>query len=200
MAGGWATALGAAILQGNQGYQQAKVANLENQGRALENKNRALQQAILQLQLANQPKELAAQRAKAIYELSPEEAFNNPEFLKLREQAGEPVNTLPNAPQAMLKTQLGLAESPDEMKPLDSVRGQAATQLGIAPDTGAVVPPELQFARVKREKEMASLDAQMKMINSLMGDASGAGDTGAPSSEQYDPADVRKRMLLKIGL
>lgn len=208
MAGGWASALGAAILGGQQGYQQAKVLQLENN-------NRALQNAILKIQAVNAPRDIAAKRAQGIYELSPEEAYNNPEFLRLRSEAGEPVNVLPNASSALQSRQLQLAESPDEMKPLASVRGQAATDLGIAPDTGAVVPPELQFARVKREKEMAQLDAQMRMINTLMGDVPGAGTpagspggtpspsiaaSGPTSGTIYDPADVRRRMLYKVGL
>jgi hypothetical protein len=217
MAGGWASALGAAILGGGQRYTELSQIERQKKQDDLVNQARILQNAILQRQLQLQPQNEAAAKAEDIYKLSPEAAFNNPEFIKQRAAAGRPVNVMPDAQTAIQKNRVDAVETGEATIPTTD---QAATSLGVAPQTGAVVPPEISFAQRKREKEMQQLDTQMQMLKGLSGSlningsaqpnaAPGAVATagspalpgGAPNPGPiYDQGDVNKRLALKLGL
>jgi hypothetical protein len=157
MAGGWASALGAAILQGNEGFQGALTRQRAEKQRQFENdrqlasdkraeeesvaqrKMQAIQAALLQDKVNELPKQHAEDDVKRILDtLGPETAFNKPEFATAMSQAGMPLQINPKVAE--------LQNSPLSNEAL----AEDAGQLGAAPITGAQYPPEVQAAMAQR--------------------------------------------------
>lgn len=192
MAGGWASALGAAILGAGRGYDDAterlrlrKQQEFENK-RQLAGDERAAEMqsinaAILRHQMAQQPVEEARQRTAAMLQLSPELAFNNPAFVQDMQTAGTPLQTKPKPDfldsvkvnQYLGPMSAGANQFPgpggDGVRPIapptvkDDSRAAYADREGIAPDTGAILPPELAAKTSALRKQVA---AQATLTNS----------------------------------
>lgn len=157
MAGGWASALGAAILGGNQGYQEAKV----NQNKNLLN---AIQLKMAQDQLNELPKHHAEDDIKNILALQgPELGLNNPALVNAANIAGTPLVTKP-VPSFLDSTKLG----PGGM--VNDTRAAEAARQGIAPDTGVVLPTDLILK--SREQQLGLQRNQF--INAYLKDQMGS--------------------------
>lgn len=191
--GAWASALGAAILGGNNAYQATSQRDFENKrqkeqdARAAQMQDAqmqimALQRAIAQHTVTDLPKQDAARDAADILKLSPEAAYDNPAFINARSQAGLPVETNPLVGNKNLESMLSMiSDKPGE------VRSQAANAAGVAPRTGAVLPPELLFARKERERQGTKDDA---IVNWLKNFAKPAGAPAPTSQGPVPPADT----------
>lgn len=212
MAGGWASALGAAILQGNRGYhdavdqqRQLTQQKFENNRQIAEDKRAqsrldqdqrmsALQEAILKKQMDDEPKVDARERLKMIFDQQgPELAMNNPQYLKDAAFLGAPIQTAPTPPR-MQRIQAIEAGSPINrpMQPLPDTDALAAAQ-GVTPDTGAVLSPDQQLKIAERKFTQRQMSAKTNWLEQASQPVAGPSVAGAAPKEppMYDPAEMQ---------
>lgn len=153
MAGGWASALGAAILGGNQGYQEGTL----NQQKNL---MAAIQLKLAQDQLAELPKKHAESDVDRQMVRDGVAAFNDPNFVRNNAAAGQPLQT--NTGPLPLSMAKNLDGSPIDVN-------KTAEQLGVAPLTGAVIPPDLQVKARQQKQAMTQADAITQFMQQQLG-------------------------------
>lgn len=165
-AGGWASALGAAILGGNRGYTEAvdrrrsrKFEDDEAALRATQGADAhaaALQAAILnQNRIDDLPRDNARQDVDAMLKLlGPEAAFNSPDFIRNAATAGIPIPTDPRFKE--------LANSPLSNEAMADVAGNA----GMSPLTGAQLPADVLAAKAARA---TTAQARAALMSGQMG-------------------------------
>lgn len=91
MAGEWASALGQAILGGQQGYQNARVLQMKQQQSDDEHKLQALQMALTQGQVDDLPRQRARQSFTDATTLYGSGAFDMPDVVQNAQTAGIPI-------------------------------------------------------------------------------------------------------------
>lgn len=204
MNGGWASALGAAILGGNQSYQGALLRKRQEQQQKFENdrltandaqnaKLQALQLAITQSNLDELPKQRAMAKAQAMLELDgPEAAYDNPAFLEARQTAGLPAQT--RAPL------FGPVQGKFADDYAAANEGMANAE-GFAPHTGAVLPQSVVAGRQALQQKQ---NAQHALLGSndprVQGGAVWQMATGqAPPSGMFDTKWTTQKMQDGMG-
>lgn len=158
---GW-SALGAALTNGMGAWQEQSRYQMQLK-RQKEQDERERQQFALQKQLlADQVNELPQKHAESdldrFLKVQGDAAWNNPAFAGLAERARMPLNI--QAPA--IKTQLGQVEKGNGGK-VES-RSDIADRLGIAPDTGIVLPPEVKARESARAKDAALDDLKVTLL------------------------------------
>lgn len=199
------SALGAAILGGNNAFNDRKVAQQREAEAKIQQQNQLLQQQMLQAQVADLPNQQAFQRSQQantlataglnqklltdkVNELPQQHAeqdvtrltqqlgddrFDSPQFLDAATKAGMPFPTK-NVQQARVR---GIESGAQGPVPTTIEQAQ---QMGVAPNTGAVIPSEV---RLKQQKDQQGIEQSNLVTNYMksLGGAAPAGPTGAPA-------------------
>lgn len=181
MAGGWQSALGAAILGGLGSYQDASRQQRIDKQQRFENERQlgndrlqrqqfetsattaALNQAILRQQLADAPGKAAGEDLKLMLALQGEDAYNNPEFVNKARTAGVPLTIADVNRPVISEIESGAG------RPID--RNAIAVKGGYAPNTGVMLPDELIEKQRQRgaaaNKQRIADDTTAKLLSSM---------------------------------
>lgn len=142
MNGGWASALGAAILGGNQSYQGALQRRQLQQQQQFENdrltandaqnaKLQALQMAITQSNLDELPAQKARQRYTDAVNMHGSGAFDMPEVLDAAKTAGIPLRQFPPVYGPVQGAdETGISPNTNVQVPQSVMAGEASAQMG----------------------------------------------------------------------
>jgi hypothetical protein len=186
------SALGAAIIGGQRAYQDTVKLKRDQQTTDIENQLR-LQEAILNDQkLQDIPRDRASKRLEQILALQGADAYNNPEFISLAQQAGTPISTI-NIDDARKNelTQHGFDQPA-------LTREQLAQHFGVAPDTGAKIPLAIRAGQSKLHREDVTDEIKLRQLDNFSNGSNGGYEidprTGMPSNsagnrakEVFDP-------------
>lgn len=209
---GWASALGAAILGGQQGFQhqqqlqrQLKQQQFENEMRRQEAADRhaqALQAAIIGQHTINElPKHDARDDFNAAVNLYGADAFNNPSVLANAKTAGNPIPTI----DIMDRRKNELIQHGFDQPAL--TQDQLASRYGVAPKTGAQIPLGLKVGA----DELRRKDATDQMMLQNMQSFSQGGNGGyevdpksnlpanTPANRAKEIFDPMKRLTAMYG-
>lgn len=201
MAGGWATALGAAILGANQGYQDTKqlqfirqrqlAADIRAQQEAADAHQAAIRAAILgQDQINELPKKHARDDMNAMLQVQGADAFNNPAFPAKANIAGISLGT----PVDITKARVNDIESGNATPTLSNA--QMAERLGVAPATGLPIPIALRAQTADLQRKSAMDAIQLKQMQDFAnGGASGGYDIDPTTGLPANTAQNRMREL-----
>lgn len=192
MAGGWATALGAAISGGAQGYQQGKEFQQQQLLNALRVKQAEQEQLLTQDKINELPKQHLESDLKNISDVQGFNKWNNPAWVAGQNQVVP--GTVPTLDIAAARN-AELAKNGFDSPAM--TQDQLGQHFGVAPNTGASIPLADQVGQRDLQRKNALDDLTMKGYQNF---ASGGGydmdpTTGQPANsaanrakEIYDPS------------
>lgn len=209
---GWASALGAAILGGQQGFQhqqqlerQLKQQQFENELRRQEAADRhaqALQAAILGQDRVNElPKQHARDDFNAAVNLYGADAFNDPSVLANAKTAGNPIPTI----DIMDRRKNELIQHGFDQPAL--TQDQLASRYGVAPKTGAQIPLGLKVGSDKLRREDATDQMMLQNMQSFSQGGNGGYEVdpksnlpaNTPANRAKEIFDPMKRLTAMYG-
>jgi hypothetical protein len=174
MAGGFQSGLGAGLQDFIRTFTQLKQFDQEKQRQAMLDAQNTeshqanlastrMQQEKMQREVEDAPRKLALDKVASIRELLGDEGlFNSPDALAQMKTAGVDVPTkqipLPSAPITQ-----GLQKGPLSTVP------EMASKMGVAPDTGAVLPAQVRAKASERAAAQAKADAVAEFLKGAGG-------------------------------
>lgn len=175
---GW-SALGAAILGGQQAFRQRTLDNQQTETHKAQLTNERLQQQLLMDKINELPQQHAEGDVKRYTEQYGDDRFNIPGFLDASQKSGLTIPTM--SEQALMQPRLQQIEG-GSGGPVES-GDQVANRMGVAPNTRAILPSGVKLQKKIDEQKGQQADA----ITSFMQAMGGTGGGQMPQPGQGGP-------------